>query len=347
MTNSPPDVFVGGSGSGDKQNGSGEKRESAVPKKSSRDERWMERYRDFVAHWDESKRELDPTTMGTNERLSLLKWMREQRVGLGPLRENSRRRQWQSGRQQQRQRKTKKESESKVGDDGVVEGSQNAKDGTGGDDAGETDDEAKKQGSENSGKGTSKSTGRRKAYASTPAHLERIRLLDAAGFDWYFSRRGEKAVVLAKAKAKADASNKHQIQWRAKFDELKAFHERHGHSDVAPGLEGYTKQLSDWSARQRCLRRAGSEGGGRGSSSLTEERIELLDGIGFAWVEKKPRTSSSSTEPTRKRAVRAEKQREEREAKWREKERASIVRAEKLREAQKCFRNGSKSRGGS
>lgn len=71
------------------------------------------------------------------------------------------------------------------------------------------------------------------------------------------------------------------------------FWKRNGHC-IIPNLYPQDQQLGNWAKRQRCnymllkrdnltLRRRSS---GHRPSSLTSERIKLLDGIGFCWEHK-------------------------------------------------------------
>ena len=80
---------------------------------------------------------------------------------------------------------------------------------------------------------------------------EQIELLDEIGFDWGESRGA-------------------QTPWMERLKELEAYEEKHGDTLVPAGFG----QLGCWVANQRRARRRGE---------LSEERIGLLDEIGFVW----------------------------------------------------------------
>jgi hypothetical protein len=71
--------------------------------------------------------------------------------------------------------------------------------------------------------------------------------------------------------------------WDERFEELKAFQKEHGHWRV-PGLnkkDSATKQLALWVSTQRRQYRLLQQGK---KSQITQERIQKLNGFGFAWL---------------------------------------------------------------
>jgi hypothetical protein len=80
---------------------------------------------------------------------------------------------------------------------------------------------------------------------------ERIALLDGLGFVW----------------------NLQEALWTANFKTLEAFKAVNGHLDVPKGHELY-----GWTKNQRSARN-----NPKSKHKLTEERIALLDGLGFNW----------------------------------------------------------------
>ena len=89
-----------------------------------------------------------------------------------------------------------------------------------------------------------------------PTHMtaERVQLLDEIGFVW------------------------HVNTWNERYEELKAFHSQFGHFLVPTDFEN--RQLRPWITTQRSHFRFLQEGK---PSQLTQERIDLLDKIGFPW----------------------------------------------------------------
>jgi len=69
--------------------------------------------------------------------------------------------------------------------------------------------------------------------------------------------------------------------WNEKFEELKLFHNQHGHFLVP--TEFPNKQLRPWISTQRSHFRFKQEGK---ASQMTDERVELLNSIGFPWKTK-------------------------------------------------------------
>ena len=67
--------------------------------------------------------------------------------------------------------------------------------------------------------------------------------------------------------------------WETKLAELAAYKEEHGHCNVPRTYEA-NKELERWVMRQRTEYRLLMEGK---RSSMTEERIAMLNQIGFVW----------------------------------------------------------------
>ena len=87
---------------------------------------------------------------------------------------------------------------------------------------------------------------------------KRIEKLEAIGFVWYAQ----------------------EAAWEEKFAELVEFKASHGHTDVPRSWEN--KSLHNWVNRQRRFYKKLKEG----KPTLTEERIERLESIGFEWRSK-------------------------------------------------------------
>ena len=66
---------------------------------------------------------------------------------------------------------------------------------------------------------------------------------------------------------------KNDAKWTANFNKLEAFKTVNGHIDVPKGHELY-----GWTKNQRSARN-----NPKSKHKLTEERIALLDGLGFNW----------------------------------------------------------------
>mmetsp|Transcript_11934 Transcript_11934/g.22344 ORF Transcript_11934/g.22344 Transcript_11934/m.22344 type:complete len:205 (+) Transcript_11934:1915-2529(+) len=92
-----------------------------------------------------------------------------------------------------------------------------------------------------------------------PSHMtdERIEMLDKIGFIWEVNT------------------------WNDRYDELKEFYEENRHFSVPSDFPN--KQLRPWISTQRSHFRFKQE---NKPSQLTDERIELLNSIGFPWKTK-------------------------------------------------------------
>lgn len=98
---------------------------------------------------------------------------------------------------------------------------------------------------------------------STDLTDERVTVLNRVGFPWKL---------------------KNDERWERRFDELVAYHKRHGNCRVPRGTPG----LGEWVNNMRKVRaRAGRGDGGAAAASgarcLTPEREARLDAIGFEW----------------------------------------------------------------
>ncbi|KAL7449292.1 hypothetical protein ACHAWC_001363, partial [Mediolabrus comicus] len=82
-------------------------------------------------------------------------------------------------------------------------------------------------------------------------HKERIRLLNEIGFDW-------------------GTEIGPNTPWMDRYDELEEYKEKHGHTIV----KQRSGPLGRWVDNQRQLRREGK---------LSDEKIQLLNEIGFVW----------------------------------------------------------------
>ena len=91
---------------------------------------------------------------------------------------------------------------------------------------------------------------------------DRVRLLEALGFEWDSAPTGlgHRAEVLEAA-------------WRGRLAELAAFKERHGHC-LVPYTVAEHQSLAVWANTQRLSRRKGQ---------LTAGRLAALEALGFVW----------------------------------------------------------------
>ena len=109
----------------------------------------------------------------------------------------------------------------------------------------------------------------RKAGKQTALTPERIDLLDGLGFDWV----GGGGVKINSDK-----------KWNDRFHELKHFHQNNGHCLVD---KGENPKLAQWVSGQRSDYRRLQQGKniktGNQRITLTQERIEMLNAIGFVW----------------------------------------------------------------
>lgn len=95
---------------------------------------------------------------------------------------------------------------------------------------------------------------------------EMIKVLDDLGFDWDISKAGPPE------------------SFESRIEQLKAFKEQHGHLKVTDKLD---KSLSRFCVRTRAARRNPEDG-----KSLSEDKIQALDEIGFDWDPLKDKVTS-------------------------------------------------------
>jgi len=96
---------------------------------------------------------------------------------------------------------------------------------------------------------------------------DRIRQLESIGFQW-----SNDDILLKEAKGGQTFEEK----WNERFHELEAYKAKHGHCNVSTK----SGKLGNWVKRQREQYRLSKEGK---SSSMTDERVQKLELIGFQW----------------------------------------------------------------
>mmetsp|Transcript_14354 Transcript_14354/g.34770 ORF Transcript_14354/g.34770 Transcript_14354/m.34770 type:complete len:742 (-) Transcript_14354:428-2653(-) len=79
------------------------------------------------------------------------------------------------------------------------------------------------------------------------------------------------------------ASDRVEVEWQMRFDELVQFQEKHGHLQVS---RPENKSLNKWMIYQRQRHK------GNGFSELPQHQIQQLDKIGFSWLEKETETAT-------------------------------------------------------
>lgn len=89
---------------------------------------------------------------------------------------------------------------------------------------------------------------------------ERIDKLNSIGFEW--------SIIAENA-------------WDQKFALLCTFHQKYGHCRVRLRYEVNSVKLGQWVHKQRCFYRILKKGSGQ--ASITQERIDKLNSIGFEW----------------------------------------------------------------
>jgi len=147
-------------------------------------------------------------------------------------------------------------------------------------------------------------------------NAERIDLLEAVDFEWIIPRAPKAPGTPQKRRAagEGDGDNDHDAtegdmvtprqkksrpgdrsvqtkKWNEKWEELKAYQQQHGHCRVAAGKGKSYSKLGKWVEHQRTQYRLMKEGK---SSSMTEERIERLKGVGFEFAVITPSRSSTN-----------------------------------------------------
>lgn len=71
----------------------------------------------------------------------------------------------------------------------------------------------------------------------------------------------------------------HEEKWSARYKELLGFHKEHGHAAV-PHTYPKNPQLARWVKRQRRQYKLMKDGK---ASTMTNERLDMLDSVGFIW----------------------------------------------------------------
>ena len=111
----------------------------------------------------------------------------------------------------------------------------------------------------------------RDRYGKSHLTPERVAELDGLGFRWEAGVAG----------GGAGHDHKRDRAWGARLGELEEFKKEHGHADVPIRSAVNDGGLGTWVANQRAQYR--SYKSGERSSSMTPERIEALEGLGFTW----------------------------------------------------------------
>lgn len=101
---------------------------------------------------------------------------------------------------------------------------------------------------------------------------------------YLFMKEGKKSSMTKERADQLDAvefvwSGPHSNTWKRMFEKLVRYKEQHGHC-CAPYKKGADKQLRQWVHKQRHKYKKMKMGE---KGSLTTERFEMLDSIGFTW----------------------------------------------------------------
>jgi hypothetical protein len=113
-------------------------------------------------------------------------------------------------------------------------------------------------------------------------------------FDWVNSQRRSISISEERIDKWNDLGFEWVLQkrtpWGERFEELKAFQKEHGHCRVPPstGKESDTHKLYHWVSYQRR------------SASISEERIQKLNALGFEWVLRKRGTPPGMKDSTQR-----------------------------------------------
>ena len=125
----------------------------------------------------------------------------------------------------------------------------------------------------------------RRKKASGRLKPDRAQRLEAAGFPW--SGWTPKSWLVAPAPRRPAARMKEKVQarWEKKFNELRAFHQAHGHFHVPDSIYrfGGSLTLKGWILRQRRSRKLGW---------LPLEQEQRLTALGFPWEPEWPESSA-------------------------------------------------------
>jgi hypothetical protein len=104
---------------------------------------------------------------------------------------------------------------------------------------------------------------------------ENVQKLSTLGFEWEdTSQKGEVENRIKRLMHVTFELSIHDENWAKHFDKLCAFHKKFMHFSVPTGPGEY-KELNTWVRHTRYL---------YNSNKLAKNRVELLDGIGFAWT---------------------------------------------------------------
>ena len=104
----------------------------------------------------------------------------------------------------------------------------------------------------------------RKRYKQGQLSPERVARMEAAGFRWDYDRGME--------------------EWMDMYRELQQFHQEHGHTRLTSTTPGFIR-LFAWAQRQRRRHKKGL---------LAEDRVRLLEALGFPWEEPAPPRAQSA-----------------------------------------------------
>ena len=100
-------------------------------------------------------------------------------------------------------------------------------------------------------------------------------------YQWRLKKRGDHHTLNDEREELLDSVNfvwdTHVLGWNAHFQSLQVFQRKHGHCNATDEMEF---QLSTWCKHQRRQYHRQMRGS---KSTLTAERIQLLDSIGFDW----------------------------------------------------------------
>jgi len=112
-------------------------------------------------------------------------------------------------------------------------------------------------------------------HAVNGINEDTLAALDAIGFDWTRPPHGR-----FPGESKVDAPNREKIdaQWLSRFNKLKAFYEKHGHTTYTRNYSD--KTLANWVWLQRAAFRQGK---------MRTERKDMLDSLHFDWNPRKSR----------------------------------------------------------
>jgi hypothetical protein len=96
------------------------------------------------------------------------------------------------------------------------------------------------------------------------------------------------------AKASSSTSVTATTRWNQKYEELKAYHEKHGHINI-PIRGAENQALATWISQQREQLRKEVQEQKKKSTPTTQERILKLQQLGFQWTGTQEETSPSQS----------------------------------------------------